>query len=64
MKATQKFWAAKDEIYLADKKESQPPMGAFKNSYTAKAKRDDNLMNWTKPNEKLGPDEEKSKRQL
>ena len=57
MKATQKFWAAKDEIYLADKKDAQPPVGAFKNSYTAKAKRDDNLMNWTKPNEKPGPDE-------
>ena len=57
MKATQKFWAARDEIYLADKKEGQPPIGAFKDSYTAKPKRDDNLMNWTKPTEKLGPDE-------
>ena len=64
MRATQKFWAPRDAIYLADKSDSPPPVDAFKNVYSAKAKRDDNLMNWTKPTQKPAPDEEKSKRQL
>lgn len=64
LQATQKFWAPKDAIYLADKSDSPAPVDAFKNVYSAKAKRDDNLMNWTKPTEKPAPDEEKSKAKI
>ena len=41
LKQNSRYWVKPDEIYLHDKKETQPPPDPFKNTYSAKAKNTD-----------------------
>lgn len=62
LKHNSKYWVKPDEIYLHDKKETQPPSDPFKKTYSAKAKNTDERQNWAKPISHPPPNEDLMKR--